>query len=130
MQSLCEECNKCAALCPSQSIPKGPKQVERGYSHWVVNNDTCIAYWTASPEKWNDCARCITVCPWNKPNKWWLHLATWLVPKGRLVRKALLWIDELIWHKRFHLKGGKGWLMYKRSTSAKKFESGQIHPNA
>ena len=130
VQSLCEQCNKCAALCPSQSIPKGPKQVERGYSHWVVNNDTCIGYWTANPEKWNDCARCITVCPWNKPNRWWLRLAIWLVPKGRLVRKALLWLDDRIWDKKFHLKGGKGWLMYKRSTAAKQFESGQIHPNA
>jgi len=130
VQSLCGECDKCAQLCPSQCIPKGPKQIERGYAHWVVDNDKCIAYWNAGRDKWNDCARCITVCPWNKPDQWWFRLAIWAVPKGRLFRKAILWLDDLIWNKRFHLHAGKGWLMYNRSTSAKKFEHGQIHPDA
>jgi len=130
VQSLCNECDKCARLCPSQCLPKGPKQVERGYSHWVTDNDKCITYWNADRDKWNDCARCITVCPWNKPDRWWLRAAVWAVPKGRLARKLLLRVDNLFWSKRFHLHEGKGWLMYTRSTSAKKFESGQIHPDA
>lgn len=130
VQSFCEECNKCATLCPSQSISKGPKQTERGYQHWVANNDKCITYWNANRLKWNDCARCITVCPWNKPNRWWHHLATALAPRGRVFRRLLLRLDDLVWNKRFHLQGGKGWLMYDRTTSAKKYETGQIHPNA
>ncbi len=130
VQALCEDCDKCAALCPSQSIPKGAKQVERGYSHWVTNNDTCIGYWNANPDRWNDCARCITVCPWNKPDKWWFRLAIWAIPRGRVFRKTVLWLDDMIWNKKFHLKSGAGWLMYDRSTSAKKYENGQIHPRA
>ncbi|MBI2961842.1 MAG: 4Fe-4S dicluster domain-containing protein [Betaproteobacteria bacterium] len=130
VQALCSECNKCAALCPSQCLAKGEKQVERGYAHWVADNDKCITYWNANRDRWNDCARCITVCPLNKPNRWWHRFAMSLITKGRLARKLLLKIDEMFWDKRFHLHGGKGWLMYDRTTSAKKFPEGQIHPNA
>ena len=130
VQSFCEECDKCARLCPSQCITKGPKQIERGYPHWLTDNDACIGYWTANPERWNDCARCITVCPWNKPDCWWHHAAVRLASKGRLARKLLLWLDELIWNKKFHLKSGPGWLMYRRGTSARKYRNGQIHPDA
>ncbi|MCZ7564058.1 MAG: 4Fe-4S dicluster domain-containing protein [Burkholderiales bacterium] len=130
VQQLCEMCDKCAALCPSQCLPRGPKQVERGYLHWVADNDKCITYWNANREKWNDCARCITVCPLNRPPGAWMRFATWALRRGRLLRKLVLNVDDLFWNKRYHLKAGKGWLMYDRTTSAKKFESGQIHPNA
>jgi epoxyqueuosine reductase len=130
VQALCEQCDKCARLCPSQCLPRGARQTERAYEHWVADNDKCIVYWNANRDKWNDCARCITVCPWNKPDTWWLRLATRVVKKGPLWRKALLWLDERFYGKKFHLAAGKGWLMYDRSTTAKKFESGQIHPDA
>lgn len=130
VQDFCTLCDKCAKLCPSQSIAKGDKVTERGYSHWLANNDTCITYWNANPDKWNDCARCITVCPWNKPDRWWFRLAVRLAAKGDPWRRLLLWLDNRIFDKKFHLSAGKGWLMYQRRTSAKDYENNQIHPRA
>jgi ferredoxin len=130
VQAFCEDCRKCASLCPSQAISPRARELERNYWHWVTNNDKCIAYWNADPNRWNDCARCITVCPWNKPNAWWHRLALRLVDKGRLIRKLMIAIDDLIWSKQFHLQTGAGWLMYTRTTSAGKFENHQIHPQA
>jgi reductive dehalogenase len=130
VQAFCEDCNKCAKLCPSQCISYGPKQVERNYRHWVTNNDKCVSYWNVNTKRFNDCARCITVCPWNKPDRWWYRLGMKLAQKGPVARKLLLWIDDLIWSKKFHLQSGPGWLMYDRKTSADKFELHQIHPKA
>ena len=130
VQAFCEECRKCARLCPSQAISHGEKEVERGYRHWVTNNDKCITYWNADPNRWNDCARCMTVCPWNKPDRWWHRIGIGLATRGRFARKLMLWLDDLIWSKKFHLEDGPGWLMYNRTTSASKFENQQIHPDA
>ncbi len=97
VQKLCTMCTKCAASCPAQAIAKdNALPVVRGVKKWRLDNDACVKYWTANWERWNSCARCIAVCPWNKPWKWRHRLATWLVPHAKLGRWLLLKIDDLL----------------------------------
>ena len=117
VQALCEMCNKCAVNCPAQCIPAGPKVVVRGVEKWQLDNDKCMTYWTASPQKFNSCARCIAVCPWNVPPRWYTPWLARAIPWSRLYRRAFLWADnrlrgvkpnppmQLLWYR---VPGGPG----------------------
>lgn len=94
VQALCSMCDKCAANCPAQAIPFGPKTVSNGIERWQVDNDKCMTYWVANRARFNDCARCIATCPWNVPDSGWNRLLTWGIPRSRWWRRAFLWLDD------------------------------------
>ncbi len=96
VQALCGTCDKCAANCPARCIPLGPKVVVRGVEKWQLDNDKCMTYWTANPQKFNSCARCIAVCPWNVPPRWY---TPWMLRGLRLskgYRRAFLWLENRV----------------------------------
>lgn len=111
VQQFCQVCKKCAKCCPSQSIPHGDKMVVRGVEKWQTDQDRCARFWMANPKKWNDCGRCISVCPWNKPNVWWHRLAL-KFSGSYLGAKLLLLIDDIIYGSKPHLRYRKKWLNY------------------
>jgi len=92
----CNVCKKCAVNCPSQAIPHGEKQEINGVLKWDVNQERCIRMWVANPDRWNDCARCISVCPWNQKNTWYHKAAVGVVKRSAMARHLLLWMDNLI----------------------------------
>lgn len=96
VQALCGMCNKCAVNCPAQCIPAGPKQVVRGVLKWQLDNDKCMTYWTANPQKFNSCARCIAVCPWNVPPRWYTPWLTRGLRTSWLYRRLFLLADNRI----------------------------------
>ncbi|MGB2763335.1 MAG: 4Fe-4S dicluster domain-containing protein, partial [Candidatus Aminicenantaceae bacterium] len=51
--------------CPSQAIPYNEKTEENGVMKWVLNREECYRFWRKSG---TDCAVCIYVCPYSKPN--------------------------------------------------------------
>ena len=94
VQDLCGMCNKCAVNCPAQCIPHGDKVVVNGVEKWQVDNDKCMTYWVANRDRFNDCARCVTTCPWNVPDTRIQRLLTWGIPRWRWWRRAFLWLDD------------------------------------
>jgi reductive dehalogenase len=77
---FCEVCGKCAEMCPSQAISKGPRTMEPndrsnnpGVLKWPIKAGECLKVWLN--EGFTDCANCIRSCPFNKPEGW-LHDAT------------------------------------------------------
>jgi len=94
--ATCKICKKCAENCPSQALPHGEKEVVRGVEKWNVDPERCLRFWVANPQKWNDCARCISVCPWSRPNVWHHQWATRAASRSRVAIKALLLLDDLI----------------------------------
>jgi reductive dehalogenase len=92
--STCQVCRKCAENCPSQAIPHGGREIIRGVEKWNVDPGRCLRFWVANPHKWNDCARCISVCPWNRPNVWYHKVATKAVGRSAKARRFLLWLDD------------------------------------
>lgn len=97
---FCEMCGKCAENCPSQAIPHGEKVVVRGVEKWQLNDEACQRFWCSNPDKWNDCARCISVCPWNRPDIFHHRLAVRSAKYSHTARKLLLWLDDVIRGKR------------------------------
>jgi ferredoxin len=65
VQNFCKKCRKCAENCPSKAIPSGEKLEENRVLKWVIKREECYRYWR---KVGTDCARCIMVCPYSKPN--------------------------------------------------------------
>jgi len=110
VQAMCDDCNKCAHNCPAQCIPYGAKVVEHNVEKWALDNRKCMTFWTANRARFNDCARCITTCPWNLPDAWWARIVTWGIPKWRWWRRGLLFFDNLIRGKKPNPE--REWLYY------------------
>jgi ferredoxin len=65
VQDFCSKCRKCSENCPSQAIPTGEPSLNNGSVRWVIDRESCYLYWR---KVGTDCARCIYVCPYSKPD--------------------------------------------------------------
>jgi len=116
---FCEICGKCAKNCPSQAIPHGGKDVVRGAEKWKLDDRTCQRFWVSNPNRWNDCARCIAVCPWNRRDSLHHKFFAWTAKYSHSMRRLLLWTDDVVRGK--HPRPVVKWLDYqeggRRATS-------------
>jgi len=96
---FCDVCGKCAEGCPGEAISGGDRTVEpndfsnsAGILRWPVNHPKCHLVWASTGL---DCANCIRVCPFNKPEGW-LHDATRLLigARSHTLDKAMLKLDD------------------------------------
>ena len=58
LEDFCIVCNKCAHICPSQSLSNKPQK-----STWSINQETCFTKWLYMG---TDCGLCIAVCPFSQ----------------------------------------------------------------
>jgi len=65
IQDFCARCLKCAVNCPARAIPEGDRCEENGVLKWSMDREACYRYWR---KVGTDCARCIFVCPFSKPD--------------------------------------------------------------
>lgn len=97
---FCEVCEKCAKLCPSQSIPMGPRSYS-GYSEannpgvlkWYCNADTCLDYWR---EIGSGCSICFRVCNFTKEEGISHDIVKWFIRNLPQLNKMFVFMDELI----------------------------------
>ena len=73
VQYHCETCKKCARACPAQAIKHGERTTEinnisnrRGLLRWPVDFEKCLLFWGGDKSERQSCAKCISVCPFNK----------------------------------------------------------------
>lgn len=74
VQAYCEVCGRCAQTCPGRAIL--PRQSARTYAAPTRSNNPGVYKWPVDAEKcqrvWcqagHDCAVCIRVCPFNRPD--------------------------------------------------------------
>ena len=72
VRQMCEVCGKCAKSCPGKAIApgepteKGPTlSNNHGIFKWYINPEKCFQFWVRNK---GDCANCIRVCVFNKPD--------------------------------------------------------------
>jgi len=104
VQAFCEVCKKCAEKCPSQAISKGDRSEwadklssSRGVLKWPINPIECYKFWCANGV---DCAVCVAVCPFNKPNTPIHRVARWFVKHMPPLNRPLVWLDDLLGYGR------------------------------
>jgi epoxyqueuosine reductase QueG len=99
---FCNQCNKCAKTCPTNSITMEGKAVVNGVEKYKINWETCYRLRPYVLDHWEICLTCVTVCPYTKPNTWWHQLAIQSIkrtpiPLRSLVIKPIKWLDDAFW---------------------------------
>ncbi|MHB8767165.1 MAG: reductive dehalogenase, partial [Deferrisomatales bacterium] len=110
-EAFCEGCLKCADSCPSRSIPKGGKTACRGTERWVIDAETCFAYWG---KVGTDCCVCMSVCPYSRPNRSVHRLVRHLLRRSALVRRLAPAVDNFLYGTRWKPRRPPAWVDYPR----------------
>jgi ferredoxin len=105
---FCSICQKCAANCPSKSIPFGDRtEEEDGVLRWKMNDETCFAYWN---QIGTDCAICMSVCPFSHPNTPLHNIVRWGIARSGFFRRVALWMDDFFYGKHPSPRKPQPWL--------------------
>jgi reductive dehalogenase len=109
-EEFCENCMKCAHTCPSDSIPTTEKTEYKGTRRWKVEAETCSAYWN---KVGTDCAICMAICPFSRPDTPLHSVIRWLVNYSWLAPKVFPMMDDLLYGKDWKVKPVPEWLDWK-----------------
>lgn len=94
VQDFCHKCQKCARNCPAQAIPYGEKIEENGVLKWVLNREECYRFWRKAG---TDCAVCIYVCPYSKPDNIFHNLIRKIEEKSSMAQTLSIWGDDIFY---------------------------------
>jgi len=97
MIEFCESCEKCAAVCPSQSIPWGDRAEENGVLRWKINAENCFTYWC---KVGTDCGRCVAVCPYSHPDNLMHNIVRLLLKHSGLFRRIAPFLDDILYGRK------------------------------
>jgi ferredoxin len=103
---FCDICDKCAVVCPSQSIPRNLRSEENGVLRWRINAESCYAYWC---KVGTDCGRCMAVCPYSHPNSLLHNLVRFFIKHAGVFRKVAPLLDDLLYGKKPRPFEPTGW---------------------
>ena len=114
---FCTICTKCAANCPSNSIPLGDRQEIDDALRWKIDSETCIRYWMTAG---TDCGRCLTVCPYSHPDNFYHNIIRWGIARSPLFRRVANIMDDLLYGKVPILREPSHWTV--RAVSSRKYD--------
>lgn len=97
LQDFCEKCGICSDACPSGAIPKGGRQVVRGYLKWHVDAEKCYTYWNTIG---HSCGICQSVCPWNHHSNWWHNSIKEIAQRLPFSRRPLRRAEEIFYSRK------------------------------
>ncbi len=109
-EEFCENCMKCAHTCPSDSIPTTEKMEYNGTLRWMVEAESCSAYWN---KVGTDCAICMAICPFSRPDTPLHSVVRWFAKHSWLAPKVFPTIDDLLYGKNWKVKPVPEWLDWK-----------------
>ena len=99
VREMCEVCRKCAKACPGQAISfdkptmAGPTISNNpGIYKWYINPEKCFQFWVRNR---GDCANCIRVCVFNKPDSRFHSFVRWHVKNIPQFDRMYLWMDDV-----------------------------------
>lgn len=99
VKKMCETCGKCAKACPGQAISLNEPTIEgptlsnnHGIYKRYINPEKCFQFWVRNK---GDCANCIRVCVFNKPNALLHKFVRWHVKNLPQFDSIYLWMDDL-----------------------------------
>ena len=101
MTTFCNICKKCAYNCPSKAISLDPPKLINSLKRWQINQEKCYTYWSRIG---TDCARCISVCPFARPNNLLHNIIRFFIKHSYLFALFALKMDNLFYgqHPRPH----------------------------
>jgi reductive dehalogenase len=109
VEDFCRICNKCAACCPSGSIPQDDPREVNGTLRWKLNAETCFDYWG---KVGTDCNICMRVCPWGHANTFPHKIIRSLIARNRYSRRLFSIMDDIFYGKKPKPKDAPKWASY------------------
>jgi ferredoxin len=97
VQDFCERCEKCALNCPSHAISREERGFDNGVLRWVIDREACYSYWR---KVGTDCARCIFVCPYSKPDTTIHRAVRWAAARSSAAQRLASKADDLFYGRR------------------------------
>lgn len=97
IEHFCRLCKKCADNCPSKSIPRDEEPSSRGFRHWSIDQEKCFSLWKNFG---TDCAICIRVCPYTKPDTPIHRLVRFYISRNSLNQHIALFFDDLLYGRK------------------------------
>ena len=94
---FCENCKKCADVCPTNAIPFDKQKNHDGVKKWQVDQDACFKFWCING---TDCGRCVAVCPYSHPNNSFHNFIRWGIGNSSIFRSFALIMDDLFYGKK------------------------------
>jgi len=110
---FCEKCKKCATSCPSNAIPLDEKTVHNGIEKWKLDDESCYTFWG---KVGTDCAICMSICPFSRPDRPIHRLVRWIVARSPVAKTVFPYIDNFIYGKKWRPKKLAPWLDYNPDT--------------
>ena len=111
VEDFCRFCKKCAACCPSQSIPQDEEPAEfNGALKWKLNDETCFEYWAKAG---TDCCICMKVCPWSHARTFPHRLIVWLIARNKYARRIFSVMDDIFYGRNPKPGAGPEWARFK-----------------
>jgi reductive dehalogenase len=107
---FCSICKKCAACCPSGSIPLAEKSTVNGTLRWKLNAETCFDYWGKIG---TDCNICMRVCPYSHAKTFPHRLIVWFITRNKYARRLFSFMDDIFYGKKPKAKPAPKWSEYK-----------------
>lgn len=114
---FCQFCRKCAANCPSHSIPFGDREENDGVLRWRINPDTCFRYWNVIG---SDCGLCMSVCPYSHADHWSHNLIRWIVRQSVFARRLALLSDDIFYGRKPSQRPVADWILHIESFAQNK----------
>lgn len=94
---FCRKCEKCAIVCPGQSVPFGMEKEIDGVMRWKIDAESCYTYWCQAG---TDCGRCIIVCPFAHPDNWFHRLVRFGIRNSYIFRRLAVPLDDLFYGRK------------------------------
>ena len=110
---FCTICEKCADVCPSQSIARGPRSEIDGALRWQIDSESCFTYWSRIG---TDCARCMSACPYSHPDNLMHNSVRLLIRRSGLARRMALAADDYLYGRCPPPAEITGWLDVRRGS--------------
>jgi len=104
---FCSICEKCADVCPSQSISRGLRTEIDGALRWQIDSEGCFTYWSKIG---TDCARCMSACPYSHPDNPMHNTVRFLIRNSALARRVALSADDYLYGRRPPPAEVEGWM--------------------
>jgi epoxyqueuosine reductase len=96
--AFCETCGKCADVCPSRAIPRGPRSFEpagdfsnRGVRQWQADHRKCFEFWSKCG---TNCGLCLSACPFNKGEHWTHGLVKAAIARFPELDQSIVALDD------------------------------------
>jgi hypothetical protein len=81
--------------------------IHNGVKKWKVNDHACYNFWG---KVGTDCAICMSICPFSRPDRPIHRLVRWMVGRSSLAQHLFPYIDNLIYGKKWRPKKLVSWL--------------------